>query len=340
MDDKPELLATLPPADSAKGGGASARSRRRFWPTVYDYALTTVGGILLAVNLNLFLAPAKIAPGGVSGSAIIINEVTGWPIGLTMLVLNVPMIILGFVYLGRFAFLARTLYAVLVYNLGVDLLSPWLPAAGITDDMLLNAIYGGIVAGLGTGLVYRAGGTTAGTGTLSRVIQIKTGIPISQVYFLTDGGVILIAGLVFGWEAALYAMITLFVWGLAADYVLEGPSVVRVAFIVTDQPAVVAHTLLDQLHLGVTAWKAEGAFTERQHTILFCTVGRPHERTLRAVVREVDPHAFIVTGHGHQASGGILGQGRRADQARPSAGPAPDRQANHNNPSKPRRRGT
>lgn len=286
------------------------------WSTAYDYALTTAGGLLLAVNLNLFLAPAKIAPGGVSGSAIIINEFTGWPIGLTMLVLNVPMIVLGFLYLGRFAFLARTLYAVLVYNLGVDLLAPWLPAAGITDDMLLNALYGGIVAGLGTGLVYRSGGTTAGTGTLSRVIQMKTGIPISQVYFLTDGGVILIAGLVFGWEAALYAMITLFVWGLAADYVLEGPSVVRMAFIVTDEPGAVAHALLDRLHLGVTTWPVEGAFTEHQHTILFCTVGRPRERALRAVVTEVDPHAFVVTGHGHQATGGMLGQTRRPGQDR------------------------
>lgn len=297
-------------------GSTPLRSRRHLWSTAYDYALTTAGGLLLAVNLNLFLAPAKIAPGGVSGSAIIINEFTGWPIGLTMLVLNVPMIVLGFLYLGRFAFLARTLYAVLVYNLGVDLLAPWLPAAGITDDMLLNALYGGIVAGLGTGLVYRSGGTTAGTGTLSRVIQMKTGIPISQVYFLTDGGVILIAGLVFGWEAALYAMITLFVWGLAADYVLEGPSVVRMAFIVTDEPGAVAHALLDRLHLGVTTWPVEGAFTEHQHTILFCTVGRPRERALRAVVTEVDPHAFVVTGHGHQATGGMLGQTRRPGQDR------------------------
>ncbi len=331
MMDKPEgLVAT------ARSRGP-ARSRRRFRSTVYDYALTTVGGILMAVNLNLFLAPAKIAPGGVSGSAIIINEFTGWPIGLTMLVLNVPMIILGFVYLGRFAFLARTLYAVLVYNLGVDLLAPWLPAAGITDDMLLNALYGGIVAGLGTGLVYRAGGTTAGTGTLSRVIQMKTGIPISQIYFLTDGAVIFIAGLVFGWEAALYAMITLFVWGIAADYVQEGPSVVRMAFVVTDEPDAVAQALLERLHLGVTAWPVEGAFTERQHTILFSTVGRPHERALRTVVSDVDPHAFVVTGHGHQATGGMLGEVRRAGRARRPGSPETGQEAGPEPPSNQRR---
>ncbi|HSR31234.1 MAG TPA: YitT family protein, partial [Anaerolineae bacterium] len=191
-------------------------SRQRLWPAAQDYFLVTVGALLLAVNMNLFLAPANIAPGGVSGTAIIINHLTGWPIGLTMLVLNVPLVVLGFLYLGRFRFLTRTVYAVLLYTLGVDLLALWLPAGGLTDDVLLNALYGGVVAGLATGMVYRGGGTTAGTGTLSRVFQIKTGLPISQLYVLVDGGVILAAGLVFGWEQALYALITLFVWGIAA----------------------------------------------------------------------------------------------------------------------------
>ena len=281
-------------------------SRLNLPPWLQDYALLTIGGVLMAVNLNIFLAPADIAPGGVTGTAILINHFVGWPIGLIMLVLNVPLVILGFVYLGRFRFLTRTVYATLIYNLGAYLTAFWLPAGGITDDILLNALFGGVVAGIGTGLVYRGGGTTAGTGTLSRVIQIKTGIPISQLYLLVDGGVILLAALVFGWEKGLYALITLFVWGLAADYVLEGPSVVRMAFIVTDVPDRVADAVLDELQLGVTSWPAEGMFTREQHTILFCTVSRPHERTLRAVVSGVDPKAFIVTGHGHQAYGGML----------------------------------
>jgi uncharacterized membrane-anchored protein YitT (DUF2179 family) len=262
---------------------------------------------MLAVNLNLFLAPSNIAPGGVSGTAIIINHLTGWPIGLTMLVLNIPLVVLGFLYLGRFRFLSRTVYAVLLYTLGVDLLARWLPAGGLTDDVLLNALYGGVVAGLATGLVYRGGGTTAGTGTLSRVFQVKTGVPISQLYLLVDGGVILAAGLVFGWEQALYALITLFVWGIAADYVLEGPSVVRAALIVTDTPKAVASAVMSELRLGLTAWSAQGMFTESSHTVLFCTVSRPHARELMRVVREADPNAFIVLSHGHQAHGGMLG---------------------------------
>jgi uncharacterized membrane-anchored protein YitT (DUF2179 family) len=145
---------------------------------------------------------------------------------------------------------------------------------------------------------------------------MKTGIPISQIYFITDGGIVLAAGLVFGWELALYAMITLFLWGVVADYVLEGPSVVRTAFIVTDSSGAVAEALLNRLQLGVTAWPAQGMFTETQRTVLFCTVNRPDVKALRSVVAEVDPHAFVVIAHGHQASGGVLRQALRSKEDR------------------------
>jgi uncharacterized membrane-anchored protein YitT (DUF2179 family) len=252
----------------------------------------------------------------VSGVAIIINHFTNWPIGLTMLVLNIPLIALGFSSLGRFRFLISTLYAVLLYSAGVDLLAQWLPAGGLTDDLLLSALYGGVVGGIGSGLVFRGGGTTAGTGILGRVLQFRTGIPVSQIYLGTDGAVVLVASLVFGWEKGLYALITLFVWGLATDFILEGPSFVRMVFIVTDQPEAVADAVFRGVHLGVTAWPAEGMFTETEHAVLFCTVSRPYERTLRRVVLEADPHAFVVVGHGHQASGGVFGQPKRTPRKR------------------------
>jgi uncharacterized membrane-anchored protein YitT (DUF2179 family) len=286
-------------------------SRLDLGTTLQNFGLITAGILLLAFNLNLFLAPAKIAPGGVSGIGIIINDLTGWPIGLTMLVLNIPLVLLGFRYLGRFRFLIKTLYAVILYSLSVDLLVHWLPAEGLTDDLLLAALYGGVVGGIGSGLIFRGGGTTAGTGILGRVLQLKTGMPVSQIYLGTDGIVVLVAGLVFGWEMGLYALITLFVWGLATDFVLEGPSVVRMAFIVTDAPLAVTDALIRELQLGVTAWPAEGMYTETEHAVLFCTISRPYERALRQVVIEADPEAFLVIGHGHQASGGMFRQMQR-----------------------------
>lgn len=278
------------------------------------WLLLTCGGLAAAVNVNLFLAPSKIAPGGVSGTSIIVNELLSWPIGLMMLALNVPLLALGFRYLGRFRFLSRTLYVVLLYSMGVDVLARWLPAEGITDDLMLNALYGGVLGGIGTGLVYRGRGTSGGTGIVGRVLQLRTGIPISQIYVLTDGGVVLVAGLVFGWDMALYALVTLFVWGIVADYVLEGPSVVRTVFVVTDQPREVARAVFERLGLGVTAWPAQGMFTSVEHTVLFCTVSRPDVHAFQAVVTGVDPGAFVVVGHGHQAIGGVFRQTLRREK--------------------------
>ena len=270
-----------------------------------EYSLLTIGAVILAVNFDLFLAPFNIAPGGVSGSSIIIHEFTGWPKGLTMLTLTLPMLVIGFFYLGRFRFLIRAFYVAVVYSLGVDALAIFLPA-GVTKDLLLNALYGGVVGGIGIGLIYRGGTSPAGTSVISRVIQMKTGIPNSQVYILIDGGVILIAGLVFGWEMALYAFITLFAWGFVADYVLEGPSVVRTVFIVTDSPEVVSQVLMDRLGVGVTGWAVKGMFSQTEHTTLFSTVNRSDVNVLKSIVNDADPKAFVVIAQGHQTKGGML----------------------------------
>ena len=271
-----------------------------------EYFLLTMGSVILAVNFDLFLAPFNIAPGGTSGAAIIIHEFTGWPKGLTMLVLTLPMLVIGFFFLGRFRFLVRAFYVTLVYSLGVDGLVMVLPPAGVTHDLLLNALYGGIVGGIGIGLIYRGGTSPAGTSVISRVIQMKTGIPNSQVYIIIDGGVILIAGLVFGWEMALYAFITLFTWGFVADYVLEGPSVVRTVFIVTDFPEEVSQVLMDRLGVGVTSWAGKGMFSKTEHTTLFSTVNRSDVNLLKTIVNDADPKAFVVIAQGHQTKGGML----------------------------------
>jgi uncharacterized membrane-anchored protein YitT (DUF2179 family) len=145
-----------------------------------------------------------------------------------------------------------------------------------------------------------------GTSIVGRIIQLKTGMPVSQVYLLTDGVTIMALGVTFGWENALYALIMLFVWGLATDYVLEGPSVVRTAFIITNHPRLVADGLFNRTGLGVTSWQGEGMFTGEKRTVLFCTVRRPDVEGLREAVLDFDPSAFVVIGQGHQATGGVL----------------------------------
>ena len=275
---------------------------RRILP---DYLLLTLGSILLAINFDIFLAPHKIAPGGVSGAAIILHEFIGWLPGVTMLVLTIPMLILGFYYLGRFRFLIRASYVTLIYSLGVDILAMFLPP-GVSNDILLNALFGGVLGGIGIGFIYRGGTSPAGTSVISRVLNLKTGIPNSQVYMLIDGGIIVIAGLVFGWEMALYAFVTLFMWGLVADFVLEGPSVIRTALIITDQPEIISKAILNRMRVGLTSWSGKGMFSNKEHTTLFCAIKRPEVKRLKIIVNEVDPDAFVVIMQGHQATGGKL----------------------------------
>jgi uncharacterized membrane-anchored protein YitT (DUF2179 family) len=274
-----------------------------------SFLLMTAGTLLMVVSLTVFLAPSGIAPGGVSGTAVILNAVFGWPIGWVMLILNIPLLILGFRYLGRYQFLVRTAYVAALYSVGAQVFTEWLQVPAITDDALLNALYGGVVGGIGSGLIYRGQASVAGTGILARIVQLRSGMPVSQVFLLTDGGVILAAALVLGWENGLYSLLALFVWGLATDYVLEGPSVVRTAFIVTDHPDRVAEAVMQRLGIGVTAWSAQGKFTHEPHTVLFCTVSRPDVDPLRSAVNEGDPSAFLVIGHGHQATGGVVRAG-------------------------------
>lgn len=303
--------------------------RKRNWrPLLYDYLLLTIGGVLLALNVNLFLAPNRIAPGGVSGISIIINHFSGFPIGIMMLILNIPMVMLGFRYLGGFTFLFRSLYVILLFNLGTDLLNFLWPAIGLSDDLLLSALYGGVLGGIGTGLVYLGRGTSGGTGILGRLLQLRTGIPLSQVYLITDGIVVVIAGLVFGWNIALYSLITLFIWGVATDHILEGPSVVRTVTIVTDRAAAVSEAIFAQMSLGLTTWQATGMFTDVSRAVLFATINRPEVKTLRSIVSEVDPGAFIVIGSGHQAYGGLLGGGLRRQSTANRGEPAGDEAAN------------
>ena len=276
--------------------------------TLSEYALLTVGAALLVYAFRVFMLPFGIAGGGVGGVALVVNDWTGFPPGLAMLILNAPILVLGYQMLGGRRFLVRTLYVVALYNVGVDVIGDIFPER-ISDDLLLIALFGGVVSGIGAGLIYRASGTAAGSGIISRIVQLRTGIPVAQIYLVLDGGVIALQGLTFGWEKALYALILLFVNGFALDYVLDGPSVVRTVTVVTDQPEMLAITVFATMNVGVTGWEAKGMYTDKDRFILFCTVSRAEARRLVEAIREADPESFTVIGDAHQRRGGLIRSG-------------------------------
>lgn len=284
---------------------------RQVWRAVPTITMLVAGALIAAFSYSLFLVPFNITAGGVGSISIIVNNFTGWNFGTIYLVLNIPLLILGYFQLGGWRFLSQTVFAVLIFsvatNVFTDYLPQWLNNYPINDDILLNAIYGGILGGIGGGLLYRQGGTLGGTSIISRILRRRSGIPMSQIFMYVDGVIILAGGLVFGWEIVLYGFLTLFLNGLATDYTLEGPSVVRTVTIITDQPEAVSKALIDGLHRGVSRWEITGMYTGRQHSMLMCTVYRSQVNAMRRVVVEADRHAFLTIGTAHQA----LGEGFR-----------------------------
>ena len=272
-------------------------------PAFKDFMQLIVGGLILAVAIALFIAPHNIAPGGSSGAAIIINNYVSLPIGILMLIFNIPAFFLGYRQLGGSSFLVRSLIATLAYNLTVDAIGSFVPNGGITDELILNAIFGGIVGGLGVGLIYRAGGVAGAGGVLTRLLQQKLSWPISSAKLMTNGVVVTAAGFVFGWEAAMYAVISFFTSGTTADFVIEGPDVVQTAFIITDRPQQISRALASELERGVSQWTIEGSHSRKTHAALYCTVTRPQISTLKNVIAAVDKQAFMIISQGHEAVG-------------------------------------
>ena len=290
---------------------------KRYLPTILDYLLIIVAALIQAVSLRLFFVPANLASGGVSGISQLINHFTGWPIGLMILLGNIPLFVLGWRFLGGVRFALRTAVAIFMYSAFTDLLlqTPLFAPNGagtrlihdLQGDIFLNALYGAIVSGFGYGLVYRARGTSGGSDVLARILSHYRGVPMSTSYLIVDTVVILGAGFVFGWKAALYAMIALYVSGLVAESTLEGGGTVRTAIIVTGEADAISARVIEEMERGVTVLEGTGAYTGTGRPVLYCVVSRAEVATLKAIVQEVDPRAFMVIGVAHEA----LGEGFR-----------------------------
>jgi uncharacterized membrane-anchored protein YitT (DUF2179 family) len=272
------------------------------WESLSDYGLILAGALVQALALRLFLIPAELVSGGISGIAQLLNYYTHWPIGVMVFIGNVPLFFLGWQYLGGPRFALRTALAIVAFSFFTDFLVVFIPT-GIVHDLVLNCLYGGVMMGIGLGLVYRGKGTSGGSDILGRILNHRLGISISQAYMVTDTVVILAAGFVFGWENALYALVTTYVSGLAAETTLEGSGVFRTAMIVTTCPDKVAQQIMTILERGVTILDATGAYTGQERPVLYCVITRAEVSRIKEIVHQVDPKAFMVIGIAHEAMG-------------------------------------
>lgn len=269
---------------------------------IYDYIGITVGAIFTAMGLVMFLVPNKIAAGGISGISTVLHHLFGWPVGLTMLTINVPLFIIGVRILG-INFGIRTLYGILVLSLATDYLTPHLP--NLTDNTLLAAIYGGLFAGVGLGIVFRFKATTGGTDLIARLINHYSGFSVGKGLLMVDFLVIAFAAIVFNAELALYALIALFITGKFIDLVQQGFNIAKGTFIISDNGAEIKKGILHKMDRGVTILRGKGGYTEADKEVLLCIISRAEVARLKSLVHDIDEDAFVIITDVHE----VLGEG-------------------------------
>ncbi len=270
---------------------------------IKDYVGMTLGIFLLAVSLNMFLVPNKVAAGGISGFATVLYHLTGWPVGVVMLVFNIPLFFIGVKILGA-RYGLNTLYGAAMLSIFIDVTAPYTPV--MTHDLLLASIYGGVVGGIGCGLIFRFKGNTAGTALLAAILNKLFQIRIGQALLLSDFGVIVFAGVVFkSPELALYALISIFVCAQIIDLVQEGPSTAKAFFVVCNKPQEVGDAIIEEMDRGVTYWQARGGYTGDNREMLLSVVGQDEISQLKEIVYQQDPKAFVIVADAHE----VLGEG-------------------------------
>ena len=273
------------------------------WRTAADYLLLVAGSLVQAFAMRLFLVPSQLLSGGVSGIAQIINSFTGWPIGVMVILGNLPLFFIGWRYLGGARFAVRTGVAIAAFSISTDLLVYVLPQGGLTDDLMLASIFGGLVFGIGMGFVYRAKGTSGGSDILGQILYHRKGVPMTQAYFAVDALVLLAGGLAWSWELVMYSMIVMYVSSLAAELVVEGPGILRTVMIISGMPDQIAKEIMIVLDRGVTILPGTGAYTGQQRPVLYCVVTRSEINKVKAIIHEIDPEAFLIIGDAHEALG-------------------------------------
>ncbi len=257
---------------------------------VMEYVLLLLGSLIIALSFNLFLNPHHIASGGVTGLSILVQAKLGIEPAITQWALNIPLFLAGVVLLGG-KFGVKTAVGSIVLPLFVFLTRD---TQTITDNVLLAAVYGGIGVGAGLGLVFRGRGSTGGLDLAAQILHKFTGIRLGLAIAMLDGAVILSAGLVFSPEKALYALIGLFVTSRTIDAVQLGFAYSKAALIISNKPEEMSRAILFELDRGLTKLPGIGGYTGAQRTVLMVVVGQTEVTKLKALVKSIDPSAFLM----------------------------------------------
>lgn len=259
-----------------------------------------VGALLVAVGLEIFLVPNKIIDGGVTGISIMLSHLTGMKLGLFLFVLNLPFLMIGYKQIGKtFAF--ATLFGVAVMSVGTALLHD---VPGLTHDLLLSAVFGGITIGIGVGLVIRAGGSLDGTEIVAILMNKKSPFSVGEMVMFFNIFILGSAGFIFGWNRAMYSLIAYYIAFKMIDLTMVGLEQSRSVWIISDEAQQIGDAISSRLGRSVTYLAGEGGYSGDEKKVIFCVITRLEETKLKEIVEELDPSSFLAMGTIHDVSGG------------------------------------
>ena len=263
------------------------------------YAQIFIGSVIGAAAYPAFLIPNNIAPGGLTGVATILNYLAGWPVGITALVLNIPLFLIGYRTMGKvFAF--RSLVATALFTILIDIL----PLKPVSEDPLLGTLFGGVVLGIGLGLILRGGATTGGSDMIARMVHRRFSfITVGMFLFALDFLVVLAAAIFIGGTEALYAMIDIYVCGRVIDAVMVGFGGNKACFVMTDAWQKITGRVLNEIERGCTLLEARGAYSGTSRPVVMCVMSRQEMTALKRIVQEEDEKAFMFITEAHEALG-------------------------------------
>jgi len=264
------------------------------------YLFIFVGAVLTAAGLEIFLVPNQIIDGGVIGVSILFSHLTGVPLAVLVVALNLPFLYIGYNQIGK-SFAIATLFAVCSLAVGV---AYFRPVPEVTHDLFLAAVFGGIIIGVGVGLIIRNGGSLDGTEAIAIILDKKTGFSVGEVVMFINLFILSCAGFVFSWDKAMYSLVAYFVAFKIIDVTIEGLDESKGVMIVSERPDEIAEALMARLGRGVTVLYGEGGYTGEPKKVLYSVVTRLEIAKLKAIIYEKDEGAFVTIHEVHDVIGG------------------------------------
>ncbi|RFU61218.1 YitT family protein [Peribacillus glennii] len=262
--------------------------------------LITIGALLMATGLEIFLVPNQVIDGGVTGISIMLSHITGVQLGIFLFLLNLPFVYLGYKQFGK-TFAISTVYGIIMLSIFASFFHPIPP---FTQDILLATIFGGIFIGVGVGLVIRSGGALDGTEILSIVISKKVPFSVGEIVMFINLFILGAAGFVYTWDRAMYSILAYVIAVKAIDTVVDGLEQSKSVWIISDEATEIGDAISKRLGRGVTYLPGEGAFSGDFKKVIFCVITRLEESILTTIVEEIDSQAFLAIADIAEVRGG------------------------------------